>query len=109
MSRRAQNHITETRSLKIFLNLVPDEWVVRDLSERDYGTDLLVEIFTTEGQPTGYTFWVQLKGTIGQKNFVLFYQLRFSRVCKKVSHTIHLILYCGEFQKGEICLFTKIH
>lgn len=34
MSKRTQSHITETKSLKKFLNIIPDHWVVRELSER---------------------------------------------------------------------------
>ncbi len=72
MPNRHKNHITETKSVKIFLQMMPDHWVVRDLSERDYGIDLLVEIFEQNGDATGITFCVQLKGTkdksIGSKS-----------------------------------------
>jgi len=69
---RTYSHIIDTKSIKKVLNSFPDYWVVRDLSERDYGTDLLVEIFSTaekdinrntEYFSTGYICNLQVKGT----------------------------------------------
>lgn len=69
---RTYSHIIDTKSIKKVLNSFPDYWVVRDLSERDYGTDLLVEIFSeTENDSygnmgyhsTGYICNIQVKGT----------------------------------------------
>lgn len=62
MPKRPAQHITESRSRKIFESLLPDEWVFHSLSP-DYGLDYIVEIFRN-GQTTGQTFFVQLKGTI---------------------------------------------
>ncbi|KGI77876.1 DUF4365 domain-containing protein [Oleiagrimonas soli] len=53
---------------------LPDHWVVRELTERDYGIDLLVEIFApglkdANGKDafaaTGSVFHIQIKGTEG--------------------------------------------
>lgn len=64
-SKRYHTHIMESESFKIFVQVLPKEWVVRDLSERDYGIDLLVEIFSEDKKgdflSTGITFWAQLK------------------------------------------------
>lgn len=59
--KRPEQHITETKSQRLFENIVPDEWVVREIKP-DYGVDYIVEIFTN-GQSTGKCFFVQLKGS----------------------------------------------
>lgn len=59
--KRPEQHITETKSQRIFAHIVPDEWVAREIKP-DYGVDYLVEIFKN-GQSTGKTFFVQLKGS----------------------------------------------
>jgi len=55
--------------------LLPDEWVIRELTERDYGIDLLVEIFAEVGvdkhqnktyESTGAVFHIQIKGTASE-------------------------------------------
>lgn len=70
---RSNTHITETKSIKKVLNSLPDHWVIRELSERDYGTDLVIEIFSPCGKDkngyvnydtTGAICNIQLKGTI---------------------------------------------
>jgi len=59
--KRPEQHITETKSQRLFENIVPDEWVAREIKP-DYGVDYIVEIFTN-GQSTGKSFFVQLKGS----------------------------------------------
>lgn len=59
--KRPEQHITETKSQRIFESIVPIDWVCRDIKP-DYGIDFLVEIFEG-GESTGKTFFVQLKGS----------------------------------------------
>jgi tetratricopeptide (TPR) repeat protein len=59
--KRPDQHITETKSQRIFERIVPAEWVCREIKP-DYGVDYLVEIFE-DNQSTGKTFFVQLKGS----------------------------------------------
>ncbi|MBK7109434.1 MAG: DUF4365 domain-containing protein [Chitinophagales bacterium] len=59
--KRPEQHITETKSQRFFENIVPDEWVAREIKP-DYGVDYIVEKFTN-GQSTGKSFFVQLKGS----------------------------------------------
>lgn len=58
--KRPDQHITETKSQRIFERIVPVEWVFREIKP-DYGVDYLVEIFENN-LSTGKTFFVQLKG-----------------------------------------------
>jgi hypothetical protein len=69
---RTQAHIVDTKAVKKVLNLLPDYWVVRELTERDYGIDLVVEIFVPglkdkKGNDafdaSGAIFHIQIKGT----------------------------------------------
>lgn len=59
--KRPEQHITETKSQRIFEKIVPVEWVCREIKP-DYGVDYLVEVFENN-QSTGKTFFVQLKGS----------------------------------------------
>jgi hypothetical protein len=69
---RTYQHIIDTKAIKHTLNSIPDHWIVRDLTERDYGIDLMVEIFSESGQDkfkhlfyeaTGRICYLQVKGT----------------------------------------------
>lgn len=69
---RTEQHIIDTRSIKRVLSILPDHWVIRELTERDYGIDLLIEIFEKGGtdtnghevyNSTGAIFHAQVKGT----------------------------------------------
>lgn len=59
--KRPIQHVTETISHRIFEDLIPVEWVIREIKP-DYGIDYLIEVFKS-GQSTGITFFVQLKGS----------------------------------------------
>lgn len=68
---RTQTHIIDSRAVKAVMAQLPDHWVVRELTERDYGIDLMVEVFTPglkdrRGKDafaeTGAIFHVQIKG-----------------------------------------------
>lgn len=60
--KRFDTHITETASFKIFNNVVPNEWVIREVTERDYGIDCYVEI-SEDGFMTGKLISIQLKAS----------------------------------------------
>ena len=62
MPTRPRSHQLEDISITRFKAAIPPSWVVRERS-RDYGVDLEVEVFTSEGEPTGLIFYVQLRAT----------------------------------------------
>jgi len=71
-SMRTQTHIVDSRAVKAVMAHMPHHWVVRELTERDYGIDLMVEIFApglkdAKGKDafaaTGSVFHIQIKGT----------------------------------------------
>lgn len=61
--KRTDTHIKETDSWKILRNNIPSEWLIREVSERDYGIDCYIELVNTDKEVTGDLLSGQLKGT----------------------------------------------
>ena len=61
LMKRPREHVLETESRKAFEQMIPDEWVCRELHP-DYGIDYQIEIFS-DNFSTGNMFYVQIKGT----------------------------------------------
>ena len=59
---RDVKHVTETSSYKIFSRNIPDHWIIREVSERDYGIDCYIELVNGKNQVTGELISIQLKG-----------------------------------------------
>jgi hypothetical protein len=59
---RAETHRTDTLAVRKVLSALSADWIVRDLSERDYGIDLMVERYAGD-MPTGQIVFLQIKGT----------------------------------------------
>jgi len=76
---RAPQHVADTAAVLLFKNSLPKDWVVRELSERDYGIDALVEITSGE-RMTGNVIAAQLKGdsrlTLRKRESKLFRRLK---------------------------------
>ena len=67
LPERVDKHITESSSFKIFSNNIPDSWIIREVTERDYGIDCYIELVNTKNQVTGELISIQLKGKQGIK------------------------------------------
>jgi len=61
--RRIPNHVSESSSYTILAASLPKYWIVRELTERDYGIDLYVEIVREDGRVTGDLVALQVKST----------------------------------------------
>lgn len=62
--KRHQSHVTETASFKRLDQCIPNHWVIRHVSERDYGLDCLIEpVSKPNGPVKGDLLAIQLKGT----------------------------------------------
>jgi len=59
--KRVKQHISESASFKIFNSQIPDNWIIREVSEKDYGVDCYVEIVSLLNEVTGYLVSIQLK------------------------------------------------
>jgi tetratricopeptide (TPR) repeat protein len=62
MPLRSRSHQLEDISVNRFSDLLPSAWVVRR-KDKDYGSDLEIEIFEESGAATGLAFLVQLRAT----------------------------------------------
>lgn len=62
LPKRVDQHITESSSFKIFNSVIPNSWIVREVSERDYGIDCYIELVNSNNQVTGELISIQLKG-----------------------------------------------
>lgn len=58
---RSDTHRIDTLAVRRLISVMNENWIVRDLSERDYGIDLMVEYWDHE-RPTGKTAFFQIKG-----------------------------------------------
>lgn len=63
--KRPKQHVIDTRAQSLFRQSLPGEWVIRPITP-DYGIDYEVEI-VEGGSLTGFTFYVQLKGTLSPR------------------------------------------
>lgn len=61
--QRPSTHIKETDSWKILQHSVPSEWLLRGVTERDYGVDCYLEMVGSDGSVRGDLISIQLKGT----------------------------------------------
>jgi hypothetical protein len=60
--KRDITHIIERQALEILTQQLPKEWIVREMTERDYGIDLYIEIIKEDKQVTGDLVAIQVKG-----------------------------------------------
>jgi len=69
---RTYQHIIDTKAVRQVINAIPEHCVVRELTERDYGIDLMIELFLGAGEDkkgnkqydtTGHVCYLQIKGT----------------------------------------------
>lgn len=62
LPKRLDTHIKESDSWKILQNKIPAEWIIREVSERDYGIDCYIELVNRDNEVTGDLLSGQLKG-----------------------------------------------
>ncbi len=60
--KRPDSHIIESTSFRIFSSTIPNDWIVREVTEKDYGIDCYVEI-CENGYMTGKLLSIQLKAS----------------------------------------------
>ncbi|NWC91066.1 MULTISPECIES: DUF4365 domain-containing protein [unclassified Pseudomonas] len=60
---RSSSHITDNAAKNILRSALSPAWMLRDLSENDYGIDFLLEFASPENRILGQVVAIQLKGT----------------------------------------------
>lgn len=68
--KRADNHIRESASYKVLQSKIPSEWIIRDVTERDYGIDCYIELVDEQHMLKGEIAFVQMKSkdNLGWRN-----------------------------------------
>lgn len=61
--KRVEAHIIEEKSISILKEIAPDNWVIREYNNPDYGIDLSVELFDENHITKGEHILFQVKGT----------------------------------------------
>lgn len=61
LPKRVPQHISESASFKIFSSKIPHQWIIRDITERDYGIDCYLELVNWNNELTGELALIQLK------------------------------------------------
>lgn len=64
MIKRTNQHIIDTLAVRRIMSVLPANWLLRSLEERDYGIDAKIELFDGP-DPTGNFFLIQIKGQDG--------------------------------------------
>jgi hypothetical protein len=65
LPKRPETHVIEAESWRLLQAIAPREWIVREVSERDYGIDAYIELASKHGHVTGHLMSAQLKATKG--------------------------------------------
>ncbi len=65
--KRDNTHIIESESFAALSSILPKEWIIRELTERDYGVDVYIEIVGKDGKVSGDLTALQIKGTKNMK------------------------------------------
>lgn len=60
--KRHITHLIEKDALEILNKQLPREWIIREITERDYGIDLYVEMVKEDKRVTGELIAIQVKG-----------------------------------------------
>ncbi|WP_191229224.1 DUF4365 domain-containing protein [Aurantiacibacter xanthus] len=60
--KRSKTHLTETESWRVLDSIAPKDWIVREVTERDYGIDAYIELVDKNDEVTGQLMSAQLKG-----------------------------------------------
>ena len=61
LPQRADNHIRETAGYKVLESKIPAEWMIRDVTEKDYGIDCYIELVDNNNRLTGEIAFIQMK------------------------------------------------
>lgn len=107
--QRDITHIIERQALEILTQQLPEEWIIREMTERDYGIDLYIEIIKEDKKVTGDLIAIQVKGKkkieIGADDTFTFYTIKKSTL----NYWLHLpvpvffIVVCIETRQSYWC------
>ncbi len=106
---RTYTHVVDSKAVREVLKQLPIEWVVRSLTERDYGIDLMVELFDIDGsdkkgkvkyRSTGWTALLQIKGTEAKQ--------KRSKKGMPIDLDVDFLLYAERFALPFVLLYVYV-
>ncbi len=103
--QRTNEHITETKSLRILLNVLPDDWLFRETTGQDYGIDGFIEICDfTDMQ--GKLLAVQLKGSqdikANKRGYLTKGNIKKSTFSYWENYNIPIVLFYIDIEKEDV-------
>lgn len=106
LPKRVSQHISETASFKLFSSKVPDNWIIRDLSERDYGIDCYLEIVNDNNELTGNLALIQLKSRQSiqwtKENYYTLSGIDISTTNYWYGFPVPVFIFLADLQKQEL-------
>ncbi|HCG9621000.1 TPA: DUF4365 domain-containing protein [Vibrio parahaemolyticus] len=79
LPNRSNAHVSESFSYNVFMSIIGSDWIVRELTERDYGIDLIIERVEGNESVTGKLAAIQLK-SIQEIKFNQNYEFRYYKI-----------------------------
>lgn len=61
LPKRTKQHKSESASYKLLQSKVPENWIIREITERDYGIDCYIELVNENDELSGDLVLIQLK------------------------------------------------
>lgn len=106
LPKRIEQHVIETKSYKIYESIIPNEWIIREITERDYGIDSYIEI-CENGYITGKMVFIQLKGANNieitkKEKFATYYNIGISTFNYWNNLPVPIILLYIDINKKDI-------
>jgi hypothetical protein len=103
--RRTHTHIIDTKAVRKVVAVLPEWWILRNMEERDYGIDLMLEVFEEalgtpkpEHRPTGSIIFGQVKGQ----------QEKFNKAATLYDVPVKTLLYAELFPNPFLLLFVSL-
>lgn len=108
-------HIIERKAIEILNEQLPKEWIIREMTERDYGIDLYVEIVNEDKKVAGDLLAIQVKGKEKiefneQENFT-FYSIKNSTLnyWLNLPVPVFFVVVCIDSKKSFWCNVKNDH
>ncbi|RAU84056.1 DUF4365 domain-containing protein [Pontibacter arcticus] len=112
---RDLTHIIERDAIDILNKQLPREWIIREMTERDYGIDLYIEIVKKDKRVTGDLIALQVKGKekidLKPDKTFTFYSIKRSTInyWLNLPVPVFFVVVCLETKKSYWCNIREAH
>jgi hypothetical protein len=112
LPQRVPQHISETSSFKLFSSQIPDNWILREMTERDYGFDCYLEIVSDNNEVTGRLAFIQLKSrdkiNWTSKNYYNIRDIKISSTNYFYHFPVPVFIFLADIKEQEL-FFLSVH